>query len=133
MNLKQKMRAEGYRTVAEVASATGFSKDSVRRWVRGGLLRYTRVGAGGRDTPSIYIDGESVVEHLGEDFREKLGMTLFWCGDPHTREFETEREADAFMMGVRYANSRVLDPVPYTFMVRQVDGLVLVRVRKGEQ
>lgn len=107
MNAREDMRSRGYRTVAEVAHATGFSEDTVRRWVRNKDVEALKLGRGGRNTPAVYILAESVVSHLGEHTRERINAPQISIGDRGVRLYATEAECRAYIDGLREVVNRV--------------------------
>ena len=105
MSTPQDMARLGYYSVAKVAQACDVTEDTVRRWVRSGTVSSRRVGKGGRDTPSIYISAESVMERnpgLAEVIASRLGFERLSGMEPHPRfRWGSEALANAFIEGCR--------------------------------
>lgn len=122
-NLRQHLRQTGHLPVSDVATAIGCTEDTVRRWVRNGKVRHKRVGAGGRDTPSIYVELASVVAHLGAWAAPLLNMSPIQPGDPDVYVFDTDEEASAFIDG---CNRFAPDGTTYRLVI---DGGPVIQVK----
>ena len=63
---EDRMRAQGYLTVAETARLAGVNRQSVNLWIAKGAIQHTRVGL------RIYIVKASLVAYLGPDGAKAL-------------------------------------------------------------
>ena len=122
-SLRDSLEMRGYMPVSDVAVALGMAADTIRRWCRKGSVEFERVGKGGRDSPSIYVDAASVASYVGGAAERLLNVKPFELSDPSVYKFATIAEVDAFIEGCqRYA------PEGIAYRIQEIGAWKLVKI-----